>query len=103
MTSSLQSYLQSLSIFRSSGCNDKSIEVALVLGAIGQLHLKKGYYVEATVTLQHCMRIFESIGKFRILREMVHLLELLLTHLLIVTYTKACPSTITESKELGPS
>jgi hypothetical protein len=66
LTSSLQSYLQSLNVLRSSCCNEESIEVALVLGAIGQIHLKKGCYVEAAVTLQHCMRIFESNGKFRI-------------------------------------
>jgi len=62
LTSSLQSYLQSLDVLRSSGCGDESIEVALVLGAIGQLHLKRRCYAEAIVTLQHCMRIFGSNG-----------------------------------------
>lgn len=63
LTSSLQSYLQSLDVLRSSGCGDESIEVALVLGAIGQLHMKRRCYAEAIVTLQHCMRIFDSNGK----------------------------------------
>ena len=63
LTSSLESYLQSLNILRSSGYNDEAIEVALVLSAIGQIHLKKGSFVEATVTLQQCMRILDSNGK----------------------------------------
>ncbi|KAL7491900.1 hypothetical protein ACHAWT_001149 [Skeletonema menzelii] len=62
LTSSLQSYLQSLDVLRSSGCNEESIEIALVLGAIGQLHLKRCCYAEAVVTLQHCMRILDSNG-----------------------------------------
>lgn len=35
-----------------------------MLGEIGHLHLKKGCYAEAAVTLQHCMRTFEANGKF---------------------------------------
>ena len=63
LTASLETYLQSLNILRSSGYNDEAIEVALVLSAIGQVHLKKGCFVEATVTLQQCMKIFDSNGK----------------------------------------
>jgi hypothetical protein len=63
LTSSLESYILSLNILRSSGHVEESMEVALVLGAIGQLHLKKGCYIEAAVSLQQCMRIFERNGK----------------------------------------
>lgn len=63
ITSAFEYYVESLNQLRSNdSCNNNGIEVALVLGAIGQLHLKRGEYAEATVVLKECMRSFETIG-----------------------------------------
>lgn len=64
ITSAFDYYVESLSRLRSN-CdknNNGSIEVALVLGAIGHIHLKRGEYAEAAVILKECMRLFETIG-----------------------------------------
>lgn len=64
LTSAFSRYVESLSVLRSSPhVDDSSIEVALVLGAIGQVHLKKGEYTEAKVVLKESMRMFEKLGK----------------------------------------
>lgn len=69
LTSAFSCYIESLTLLRSSTCNSGSngnptngIEVALVLGAIGQVHLKRGEFAEAKVVLKECMRTFEKIG-----------------------------------------
>lgn len=63
ITSAFNSYVESLNRLRSNGsCNNNGIEVALVLGAIGQVHLKRSEYAEATVILKECMRSFETVG-----------------------------------------
>ncbi len=65
VTSAFVYYVDSLNRLRASkDANSNSIEVALVLGAIGHVHLKKGEYGEAAVILKECMRTFEQIGKF---------------------------------------
>jgi tetratricopeptide (TPR) repeat protein len=64
ITSAYYCYVESLNLLRSSyDVDDESIEIALVLGAIGQVHLKRGEYAEAKVVLKECMRSFEKIGK----------------------------------------
>jgi tetratricopeptide (TPR) repeat protein len=63
ITSAFDCYVESLKRLRSNGDNkNNGIEVALVLGAIGHLHLKRGEYAEAAVVLKECMRSFETIG-----------------------------------------
>ncbi|KAL7522283.1 hypothetical protein ACHAWX_006978 [Stephanocyclus meneghinianus] len=63
VTSAFDCYVESLNRLRASnGASSNSIEVALVLGAIGHVHMKKGEYAEATVILKECMRTFEQIG-----------------------------------------
>ena len=63
ITSAFNSYVESLNRLRSNGdLNNNGIEVALVLAAIGQVHLKRSEFAEATVVLKECMRSFESIG-----------------------------------------
>ena len=70
LTLAFSYYTESLTLLRSSsgnnGNNDNpmdGIEVALVLGAIGQVHLRRGEFAEAKVVLKECMRIFEKNGK----------------------------------------
>lgn len=69
LTLAFSYYTESLTLLRSSsgnnGNNDNpmdGIEVALVLGAIGQVHLRRGEFAEAKVVLKECMRIFEKNG-----------------------------------------
>ena len=63
LTSAFSSYVKSLNLLRANKqVDDASIEVALVLGAIGKVHLKKGEYSEAKVVLKESMRSFEKIG-----------------------------------------
>jgi len=63
LTSAKEHYVKSLNILRSNKTiHDSSIEVALVLGAIGRVHLKQGEYSEAKVVLKECMRTFEKLG-----------------------------------------
>ncbi|KAL3798373.1 hypothetical protein HJC23_005026 [Cyclotella cryptica] len=63
VTSAFDCYVESLNRLRASkDVNGNSVEVALVLGAIGHVHLKKGEYAEAAVILKECMRTFEQIG-----------------------------------------
>jgi len=66
LTGAFSRYVESLNLIRANkqhADNDSnSIEEALVLGAIGQLHLKKSEYAEAKVVLKECMRMFEKIG-----------------------------------------
>lgn len=64
LTSAFTRYIESLNLLRSSAhVGHSSIEIALVLGGIGQVHLKKGEYSEAKVVLKESMRMFEKIGK----------------------------------------
>jgi len=63
LTSAFSRYVESLNLLRSLSIDSKvSVEVALVLGAIGRVHLKKGEYAEAKVVLKECMRTFENLG-----------------------------------------
>ena len=63
ITLAMDCYIESLAQLRANGnCDSNGIEVALVLGAIGNVHLKQGEYSEATVILKECMRLFENIG-----------------------------------------
>jgi len=63
LTSAFDHYVESLNLLRScKQVDDLSIEVALVLGAIGQVHQKKGEYNEAVVILKECMWTFEKLG-----------------------------------------
>jgi tetratricopeptide (TPR) repeat protein len=63
VTSAFDCYVESLKRLRSNDdVNGNRIEVALVLGAIGQVHLKKQEYAEATVVLKECMRTLETLG-----------------------------------------
>jgi tetratricopeptide (TPR) repeat protein len=63
ITTAFDYYVESLSRLRSNReGNSNGIEVALVLGSIGHLHLKRGEYAEAAVILKECMRLFETIG-----------------------------------------
>lgn len=63
ITLAMNCYVESLARLRANGnCDNNGIEVALVLGAIGNVHLKQGEYSEATVILKECMRLFETIG-----------------------------------------
>lgn len=67
LTSALTRYIESLNLLRSNvSVGHSSIEIALVLGGIGQVHLKKGEYAEAKVVLKESMRMFEKIGKILI-------------------------------------
>ncbi|KAL7470606.1 hypothetical protein ACHAXS_010851 [Conticribra weissflogii] len=63
LTSAKEHYVKSLNILRSNNTvHNSGIEVALVLGAIGRVHLKQGEYSEAKVVLKECMRTFEKLG-----------------------------------------
>jgi tetratricopeptide (TPR) repeat protein len=62
MTSAFDYYVESLKRLRMNGNCNNNCEVALVLSAIGHVHLKRGEYAEATVVLKECMRLFETIG-----------------------------------------
>ena len=62
LTSAFSRYVESLTLLRSNKLSKNSIEVALVLGGIGQVHLKKKEYAEAKVVLKECMRSLESMG-----------------------------------------
>ena len=64
LTSAMKSYKGSLNLLRSNRNEEElnSIEVGLVLGSIGQVHLKNGEYAEAKVVLRESMRTFEKIG-----------------------------------------
>ncbi|KAL7550215.1 hypothetical protein ACHAWF_013450 [Thalassiosira exigua] len=70
LTTALGRYARSLELLRqceTSGNyrgrnSDLGMEAALVLGAIGKVHLKKGEYAEARVVMRECMRTFEGIG-----------------------------------------
>ena len=63
LTSAKSHYVKSLNILRSTeNVYDSGVEVALVLGAIGRVHLKKGEYSEAKVILKECLRSLEKIG-----------------------------------------
>jgi tetratricopeptide (TPR) repeat protein len=64
LTSAFNHYVESLKLLRSNELvDDSSIEVAIVLGAIGQIHLKKDEYSEAKIVLKESMRMFEKLGK----------------------------------------
>jgi len=64
LTSAFSHYVESLKLLRSTASvDDSSIEVAIVLGAIGQIHLKKDEYTEAKIVLKEAMRMFEKLGK----------------------------------------
>ncbi|KAL9181609.1 hypothetical protein ACHAXT_010414 [Thalassiosira profunda] len=61
LTSAFERYLASLDLLRR--CHgDASVEVALVFGAIGRVHRKKGEYAAARVILKQSMRTFEAMG-----------------------------------------
>lgn len=63
LTSAFDHYVESLNLLRScKQVDDLSIEVALVLGSIGQVHQKQGEYNEAVVILKECMWTFEKLG-----------------------------------------
>ena len=65
LTSAFNHYVESLKLLRSNELvDDSSIEVAIVLGAIGQIHLKKDEYSEAKIVLKESMRMFEKLGKW---------------------------------------
>jgi tetratricopeptide (TPR) repeat protein len=64
LTSAFTRYIESLNLLRSKArAGQSSIQIALVLGGIGQVHYKKGEYAEAKVVLKESMRMFEKIGK----------------------------------------